>query len=254
VSRELRSYALRALAFFAILEFLLVGAILFFPNFDESIGALRTMAPLESLRQIVDQLEEGGVAAYVVGQHYFKGCNTLGTAAAVLFACGAVAGEVQRGTMEIWLARPVSRTRLLLERWVLGWFALFVPVLVSSLTVPWLLGRIDESMPVLPLVWCSVHQTLLLGAIYALTFLCSSLGRNPVQIAFTLLFLCTAEFALYLVMNFTHYSIFRLADIDDFMRLVDGAGLDARICGGLAAFQLVALGLALWGFQRRLPA
>ncbi|TAJ11423.1 MAG: hypothetical protein EPO68_14475, partial [Planctomycetota bacterium] len=230
------------------------GAILFFPNFEGNIGALRAMAPLESLRSMVDQLEEGGIAAYVVGQHYFKGCNTLGTAAAVLFACGAVAGEAQRGTLEIWLARPVSRARLLVERFALGWLALFVPILASSLSVPWLLSRIDESMDVRPLVLCSVHETLLLGAFYAVAFAWSAVGRNPVRIAFVMLFLLTAEFATYLIMKVTHYSVFRLADIDDFMRLVDGAGLDPWICGSLAAVQLAALGFALWAFRRRLPA
>jgi ABC-type transport system involved in multi-copper enzyme maturation permease subunit len=60
------------------------------------------------------------VFAYVTGQHFFKGCNTLGTAAAVLLAVGAVAGEAHRGTLEIWLARPLSRRRILSERWVQG--------------------------------------------------------------------------------------------------------------------------------------
>jgi ABC-type transport system involved in multi-copper enzyme maturation permease subunit len=254
MGRELKAYAWRALGFFLILELMLAGAILMFPNFEGKMGTLRAMAPLESLRSMIDQLEEGGIAAYVVGQHFFKGCNTLGSAAAVLFACPAIAGEAQRGTLELWLARPVSRTRLLLERFAFGWLALGVPILASSLSVPWLLARIDESMDVGPLVWCSLHQTLLLGAFYAIAFAWSACGRNPVRIAFVMLFLLTAEFAAYLIMQITHYSVFRLADIDDFMRLVDGAGLDPLICGSLAAVQLAALGFAIWAFRRRLPA
>lgn len=254
MNRELKAYALRALGLFLMLELLLAGAILMFPSFEGKMGSLRAMAPLESLRSMIDQLEEGGIAAYVVGQHYFKGCNTLGSAAAILFACGAIAGEAQRGTLEIWLARPVLRARLLLERFVLGWLALFVPILASSLTVPALLERIDESMDIAPLLRCSVHQTLLLGAFYAVAFAWSAVGRNPVRIAFVMLFALTAEFAMYLIMDVTHYSVFRLADIDDFMRLVDGAGLDPVICGGLAAVQLAALAFALWAFRRRLPA
>ena len=40
-----------------------------------------------------------GVSAYVTAQHFFKGCNTLGAACAILFAFGAIAGEAHRGTL-----------------------------------------------------------------------------------------------------------------------------------------------------------
>jgi len=42
------------------------------------------------------------VIGYISGQHFFKGCNTLGTAAAVLFAVGAVAGDVCGRIRSVW--------------------------------------------------------------------------------------------------------------------------------------------------------
>ena len=111
-----RTTAWRTLGHFLVLGLALFAALMYFPTFAENIGKYRDLVPIPALKDLVGQLEEGGLWAYVAGQHYFKGCNTMGIAAAVLFACGAVAGEAQRGTLEIWLARPVTRTRLLLER------------------------------------------------------------------------------------------------------------------------------------------
>jgi ABC-type transport system involved in multi-copper enzyme maturation permease subunit len=70
-------------------------------------------------------------------QHFFKGCNALGGMVAVIFAMNAVAAEAQRGTLEIWLARPLSRRRLLLERWAAGAIWLSLPVF-RPLTIPFL--------------------------------------------------------------------------------------------------------------------
>ena len=116
ISRTVRSYAFSSFGFFFLLEAMLAAAILFWPSFEETVEAVKSIAPIRFLRDVVDGMAKEGVVAYVNGQHFFKGCNTLGIAAAVLLAMNAVAGEAQRGTLEIWLARPQSRTRILLEQ------------------------------------------------------------------------------------------------------------------------------------------
>ena len=95
-------------------------------------------------KNLVGLLEVTGVEGYVIAQHFFKGCMVLGIPAAVLFSMGAVAGEVHRGSLEIWLARPLSRNRILVERWVQGALAVVIPVFATSLTIPWLLSFVDE--------------------------------------------------------------------------------------------------------------
>lgn len=243
----------RAVAHFVLLEAMLVAAILYWPNFEENVGQLKAMAPLPVLKDLVDKLGEGGVAAYVFGQHFFKGCNTLGTAAAVLFACGAVAGESHRGTLEIFLARPVSRTRLLLERWLSGAAGVVLPVFATSLTIPWLLGYVDETMEWKPILVASLHQSIFLLAIYGFTFLLSALGRNPTRIAFAVLVLSTFEFSLYMVKKVTHYSLFRLVDLEDYVRIHNSHRLDWEVAGPLLAAGLVLSAAAFVVFQRRLP-
>ena len=253
MERTLRAYFLPALAYFILLQAMLTAALLYWPNFEENVGALKAMAPLDMLKDMVDTLAQGGIEAYVTGQHFFKGCNTLGTAAAVLFAAGAVAGEVHRGTFEIWLARPFSRRRLLLDRWVTGAVALTLPIFLTTLTVPWLLGFVDSNVALGPLLLCCVQQSALLLCLYSLTFLLSTLFDTPMGIALSVLFFSTLEFAIYLVKVVTHTSIYRLADIEVFMKIMKRGELDWMQVGPMFAFSAVMLGISLVTFSRKVP-
>lgn len=251
--RELRQMLVRALAAFFVLEVLLVPAVLFWPKFEENMPMLRAMAPLKVLQDQLGHIEQTGVVGYVIAQHFFKACSTLGALMAVLFAAGAVAGESLRGTFEIWLARPVSRKRLLLERWGLGVLALALPVFVSTLTVPWLVDRIGEHVELGPLLWCALHQTVFLLTIYSVTFLASTLGRNPWPIATATLLFTTVEFALYMVETATKWSLFRWSDVKRYLWTYENARLDWHLCGPLLLFSAVCLALSLRIFERRGP-
>jgi ABC-type transport system involved in multi-copper enzyme maturation permease subunit len=248
-----RLYVFGGLAYFVVLELMLVAAILFWPDFEDNVDSLRDMAPVEALRGMLDQIEVGGVAAYVNGQHFFKGCNALGSLAAVIFAMGAVAGEAQRGTLEIWLARPISRRRLLIERWLGGAAATIVPVFATTLTVPGLIERVDAEIAFGPLMLGATHESLLLLAIYSVTFLWSCLSSRPVVIAFAMLLFVVAEFATYMIMVVTHASLFRLSDIEVFARIGATHALDWRICFPLAATSAILLVASLAVFERRTP-
>jgi len=254
MGRTLRGWLAMTLAFGVVLEVMLVGAIIWWPNFRENLGSVRLLAkPLPMLADMVDQIESLGVDAYVVGQHFFKGCNTLGAAAAVLFAAGTVAGEAHRGTMEIWLARPVTRLRLLLERWVAGQAALWIPILVTTATTPLLLTRVDESMELGPLMLCAVQQSLFLGAWYSVTFALSCASSQPSRIALGMLFFSIFEFAIYLVKTLTDWSLFRLTDIQTLSAVVRRGSLEPAMWIPLLAVNLGAFAIGYRVFARRVP-
>jgi ABC-type transport system involved in multi-copper enzyme maturation permease subunit len=253
IERALKSTAWRSLGYFVVLEAMLAVAVLFWPDFERGLPFFKSITSLPLVKDMIGPIEAAGVQGYVIVQHFFKGCNTLGTAAAILFAMGAVAGEVQRGTLEIWLARPLSRRRILLERWIAGAVALSWPVFASSLSTPWLLARVGEHMALEPLVLASAHQTLFLLAIYSATFFFSAVGRNPTAIALGMLFFTTFEFSIYMVKTLSRTSIFRLTDVDAFMRVFETRALDPRLWPWLALFSLVALGASSWAFARRVP-
>lgn len=250
---ELRGALWRGLFLALVLELMLVPAVLYWPQFEVNVGRLKSMTPLPVLKQLVGTLESGGVFAYVAGQHFFKGCNVLGAVAAVLFAMGAVAGEAHRGTLEIWLARPVSRARLLGERWLQGWLALCLPVVLTTLTIPPLLAHIEIEAALAPYLWAALHQCLFLSMIYAATFLWSCLGRRPLVIAMGMLFLTILQFAIYLIEHVTHWSLIRLADIEVLMRIQARLALDPRLAGVMATFVAVCFVLSQAAFRRRVP-
>jgi ABC-type transport system involved in multi-copper enzyme maturation permease subunit len=251
---QARALALFALAYLVLLELMLAAAILYWPSFAENLASVRSMAaPIPALGELLDTIEDTGALGYILGQHFFKGCNTLGTAAAVLFAAPAVAGEAQRGTLELLLARPVSRLRLLSERYLAGALALVLPVLLSTLTIPALAARVDEVESLAPYLLCAVHQSLFLLALYSLTFLISALGSQPTKIALALLFLATFEFALYMIKVVTHTSLYRLADIEVMVGIADRGALDWSRSGPLLLCSALCFVLAQLAFRRRTP-
>jgi ABC-type transport system involved in multi-copper enzyme maturation permease subunit len=253
MGRELKIALLRALGYGLVLEAMLVAAILYWPKFKPVMGLLKAMVPSWMIRGLFDAEDAAGIAAYVNLQHFFKGCNTLGVAVSILFAMGAVAGEAQRGTLEIWLARPLSRRRILSERYLLGALSVMLPVFLTSATIPWLLTRVDESMLQWPLFLSSAHQAIFLLTIYSATFLYSCFGHKPMQIAFVMLGITSFQLAIYLVQEVTHWSLFRLVDVRVFGGIQSRGSLDATIALSLLAFCAVCFVASQWVFARRTP-
>jgi ABC-type transport system involved in multi-copper enzyme maturation permease subunit len=253
MGRALHSTFWRGVGFLVVLELMLVPAVLYFPEFQNHANSLKAMAPIPVLRNVIDTLEQGGVFAYVTGQHFFKGCNTLGTAAAVLLACGAIAGEVHRGTFEIFLARPLSRRRILTERWLEGAAAVCLPVVLSTLTIPWLCSLVGHSVAYWPLLLCAVQQCAVLLAVYGVTFFLSTRARAPMGIAFAMLFFTVFQFAVYLVERITHVSLFRLTDVERFLYIQRENGFELWALLPPVGIALVAFVAALVSFERRTP-
>jgi beta-exotoxin I transport system permease protein len=94
---------------------------------------------------------------------------------AVGFGGSAIAGERQRGTLEVLLSRPISRRRL--YGTVLAAMALFVAVTCGAMTLgalagTGLTGRVDDLGPQnLPVLW--LNAALLFGAIGAISLAAS---------------------------------------------------------------------------------
>lgn len=253
MGRETRRFLVQMLGFALVLELILIPAILWWPVFEENVAVIKKITPFLRGRDFVGMLEVTGVEGYVIAQHFFKGCMVLGIPAAVLFSMGAVAGEAHRGTLEIWLARPISRTRLLLERWLAGALAVVVPVFATSLSLPWLLAKVDETMAWEPILLSSVHASALLLAAYSATFFASTLGRRPVFIAFTMLSFMVAQGALYIVEGVTHWSLYRLVDVPEYLKIFEELRLDWTRIGPLLGATALFVVASLVAFRRRVP-
>jgi ABC-type transport system involved in multi-copper enzyme maturation permease subunit len=250
---ELRTRVWLGIVYFVVLEVLLIGAMVYWPQFAENLDKLRSLIPLPVLQAMADEIEASGFPAYLAAQHFFKGANSIGGLVSVLLAMFAVALEVQRGTLEIWLARPVSRARLFCERWLCGAFWLVLPVFASTLSVPWIAGYVDERVDVWPLILLASYQSLFLLTIYAPTFLLSCWWANPLGIGFAMLLLALFQMSIYLIEKLTHYSYFRLADVPTFVEIYDTESLPVGPTLVLCVLVIVPTLLAWKRFERLTP-
>ena len=98
-----------------------------------------------------------------------------------------------------------------------------------------------------------MHSSLFLASIYSVTFLWSAVGSQPTRIAMAVLFLAIFQFAIYMVKTITHYSLFRLVDIEAFVEITSRNQLNGTVIGSLIAFNLLCYGAALFAFKRRVP-
>lgn len=263
MSRTTRTTCIYGLGHFVVLEALLVLAVYYWPHFLEAIqDSAGTIRILSKAVPVIDDMigkiaegspEEKAAALYVLLQHFFKGCNAVGSAVAVLFAVGAVAGEVHRGTFELLLSRPISRRRYLLERYAGGVLGVLLPVFATTATIPPLLDWVDTSVPGHVLALCAVHQALFLLALYSLAFLISTLASNPWHVAFGFLGFFLFEFAVYMVEVVTNYSLYRLADLERYEYVYDQGALEWTYVAGFTLFSAACLALSLRAFERRIP-
>jgi beta-exotoxin I transport system permease protein len=245
--RLIRESAARSALFFLLLEGNLLLSLLFYPDFRDNMPLWAKIAPLQAVRELLETIEDAGFSAYLVAQQFFKAANSLGTAAAALFATGAVAREVENRTIEFLLTRPWSRRRILASKFVAGALALVVPIVASSASAVLLvrvIPDIGESVPIGPVLLASVHCSLFLVAIYAATFLGSTLSSDANRMAFVVLGVSTLSFALYMVNEVTHYSFYRYSDVPTYLRILrEGRlplGLDLALVGVIGALYLAA--------------
>ena len=175
---------------------------------------------------------------------------------AIGFAGAAIAGERQRGTLEVLLARPISRRALYLTAGFAT--AVFISVTVAAQTLGTLggaavTGRVDElGAGNLPLLW--LNGVLLYGAFAAVALAASvSFDRLTPALGVALAFVLVSYFfevvgSLWPDAAFLQdYSLFHYLDA---RRALTGLP-DARDFAILAAVILIAVGYALVAFPRR---
>lgn len=180
----------------------------------------------------------------------------LGLVFSVGFSGAAIAGERQRGTLEVLLARPISRRRVYLTALVAS--LLFVAITIAALTLgalagSALVGRVTELGPGnLPVLW--LNGTLLFGAFAAISLAASaSFDRLTPALGLSLAFVLVSYFLdvigqLWPDAAFLQpYSLFHYLDARAALTgLPDPA--DFAVLGGVIA---VAVAYALVVFPRR---
>lgn len=182
--------------------------------------------------------------------------HALGTAAAIVFAARAIAGEIETGTLELFLAEPLTRRRYLTTRVAAGVGALMVVTLAgiggSALAqAVYHLQSFDRGQ------WAvlGVDYALLLVAWFAVTLVFSAFGHEGGRVA-------SAGFLIALV-SYILQVIGGLWPAADFLlpwtlhhsfvprEILVEHGPIARPLVTLGGVGFVGLAVAAWRFERR---
>ncbi|MCC6672374.1 MAG: ABC transporter permease [Planctomycetes bacterium] len=207
-----------AVTYTLLLEVLLVPAIVLWPTLRPEAASLARMIPADFVKRLVDAITspDSGAAyrAYMAIQMFFKGVNVVGIACAVLLGTGVVARERENQTLEFLLGRPVSRSRVLWDKyWVLA-LVVVVPIFLTSWSAVPLSWIIDHSLPFAAVTIAAFHNALFVLTLFTFTVLCSVLFRSQVHVAFAVGTVIVIQVGIFFVQQIRVASLFRFSDFD----------------------------------------
>ncbi|MBG80834.1 MAG: hypothetical protein CMJ39_09030 [Phycisphaerae bacterium] len=211
-----------ALGYFVILEAALVAAIIYWPKFRDNVPAIAKLVPFESLQRLLDSVEIEGYWPYFAVQQWFKGCSLFGLAAAAFLTSGIVARDPDQKTAEFLLSRPVSRSRVLLTRWLVVVTLVIIPVYLTSFTAIWISPAVDETLAWSDVLLASSYMSLFLITLITFTTLVSSLSSHQLRAGIILIGIMLLNFAFYLIQEIDEISLFKSIDVYVFMEIKAG--------------------------------
>ena len=245
-----REHRFLMIGYTALLALNMVAGVFYWPEMRDNFPELIKFVPFEPVQDFVRAFEAHGFWSYFCVQHFYKGAGMFGVAAAGLVGTGLVAREVDRRTMELLLSRPVSRERILFERWLCGAIVLLLPFLLTALlTIPFA-ARVEEEVEMLPTLLGATYSFLFVLMTFTITVALSTRFSHYLKAGMLVLGFMLMSLAIYMIQDLWDYSLYNLIDLDVVMPIADGIfpWLEA---GWMVAVTLLAYGLALWGFKRR---
>jgi ABC-type transport system involved in multi-copper enzyme maturation permease subunit len=215
--REIR---VTVLVYLVLLELLLVPVIVLWPDFypDLQRSTLFRNVPIDFLQRIVAgvSLDDEAVAYrnWIAVMGFFRSTNLVGLAAAVLLGTSLFARERESQTFEFLLSRPVSRARILFEKFWPTALCVTVPIfLVSGSAVFWS-RAIGHELPLWELFLASLHAAVFVLCLLALTTWVSALCRVQAHVAAWVGGFTVLQIGIYLTQRLRQWSLFRLADFE----------------------------------------
>jgi len=223
-----REVRMMALAYLIILEMLAIPVLLLWPDIyaDLQRSTLFRSLGVDWIKRLGDSIsnrnEEIAYLNWCAVMLFFRSANLVGTAAAVLIGTGLFARERESHTFEFLLARPVSRSSLLWQKFWPCALVVMVPIFVISATVvPWS-WTLDLDLPKWELFLASLHAAVFALAFLTLTMYVSIVVRVQAHVAAIVGAFAVLQIGMYLTQRIRPYSLFRLADFDWYAPIMSG--------------------------------
>lgn len=248
IKKELRQNLWKIIAGFLILIAVAVFTVASFPVIKQVFGK-----GLPVGMKLPAQMEEQFIRStdfkyYVVWQWFNKNLLQLGFILAVLLGIGTIAGEIQAKTAEFLLSKPISRLRVILEKYCVMCCALFVAVLVSTLAVYPTALIIGEEVSLIRVLLAILPVFPALLAVFSYTFFFSTIFNDQIKTAAASIGLSVIFVILGVLEKTQKLSLFYYADAS---KVFLKGQLPWTNILGLLAFTLIFLPFSIYLFQRK---
>jgi len=234
---------------------LLICAIVSSIDVGSAMEQLLAFAP-PALRPMIEQSMLGSPQGLLAFAWNHPITHALMTAVAITLAARAIAGEVEHGAIELILAQPISRARYFMAHAAFGLGA--ITIVAGAGIVSSVLGRhLFALAPVgASQAWRLLANLVLLqAAIYSVTLLVSSFGREAGQVAIAGVLLAVVSYLIDAIATMWSKAAFMLPyslhHYYDPRRILTEGHLPSAAVPVLAAFVIVTGGAAFVHFYRR---
>jgi ABC-type transport system involved in multi-copper enzyme maturation permease subunit len=212
-SKMLRDEWVKLLAFLVFMAAVSVVQTVFWPTFKKLLPTLMEVVP-KQLEWLIGAMQREGFVYFTITQQFMKNVGMFGSALAIILGASAVAKEVEAGTMELLLAQPISRMRVLAEKYFFNLGVLALPVLFSTALVYPSALFIGENISPEALLVAGVYSLSLVAVIYSFTFFLGVLIDTQMQVIVGSLALCLVMMILAVFKSTSFLSLYRYMDLD----------------------------------------
>jgi ABC-2 type transport system permease protein len=212
-SKMLRDEWVKLVAFFMFMAAVAVVQTALWPKIRTMLPSILEIVP-KQFKFLIGGMQQEGFVYFTITQQMMKNIGMFGSALAVILGASAVAKEVEAGTMELLLAQPVSRKRVLLEKYLFNLGVLFIPVVISTLLTHPAALIIGESISLTGLLISGLYGFCIIAVVYSFTFFLGVLIDTQMQVIVAGLGLCLVMFILSVFKSTSFLSVYGYMGLD----------------------------------------
>lgn len=223
--REIRMVGL---AYILILEMLAIPVLLLWEEIyaDLQRSTLFSSLGVDWIKRlgsaISNRNEQAAYTNWCAVMLFFRSTNLVGTATSVLIGTGLFAREREADTFEFLLARPISRSSLLWQKFWPCAIVVTLPIFIVNATMlPWS-WSIGLDLPKWELFLASLHAAIFALAFLTLTMYVSIVVHVQAHVAAIVGAFAILQIGIYLTQRIRPYSLFRLVDFDWYGPIMTG--------------------------------
>ena len=223
-----REVRMVGLAYILILEMLAIPVLMLWPEIyaDLQRSTLFRSLGVDWIKRlgsgISQRNEEVAYLNWCAVMLFFRSTNLVGTAMSVLIGTGLFARERESNTFEFLLARPVSRSSILWQKFWPCALVVTVPIfLVNATAIPWS-WTLELDLPKWELFLGCVHAASFTLLFLTMTMYLSIVVRVQAHVAAIVGAFAVIQIGIYLTQRIRPYSLFRLVDFDWYGPIMTG--------------------------------